>query len=154
MGACMWAIMVFGSLAVSSRVTKLILLFLVKHVIISISFKLSQLILYFSVPPTLKFDGAQYVLVTLPEESLTEAEDISLRFRTVHSHGILVLTSSDKSKDRLEIYLEHGAIKLTITLGSGSKVNAVFGLLSALCAFTSSFGKIVDPDQLASDEAR
>ena len=134
MGACMWAVTFFGSQLVSAWINKLILLFLVNHVIISISFELSQLFLYFSVPPTLKFDGAQYVLVTLPEESLTEAEDISLRLRTVHSHGILVLTSSDKSKDRLEIYLEHGAIKLTITLGSGSKVNAVFGLLCALCA--------------------
>ena len=104
----------------------------------------------------MKFDGAQYVLVTLPEESLTEAEDISLRFRTVHSHGILVLTSSDKSKDRLEIYLEHGAIKLTITLGSGSKV-CIWPNKRTVCIaftkFTASFENSVDPDQLASSEA-
>ena len=68
------------------------------------------------------FDGAQYVLVTLPKESFTEAEDISLRFRTVRSHGILSLMASSKSTDTLEIYLEHGAVKLTISLGSGSKV--------------------------------
>lgn len=77
----------------------------------------------FVVPPTLLFDGAQYVLVTLPEESLTEAEDISVRFRTIRANGILVLMASSRSTDTLEIYLEHGAVKLTISLGSGSKVS-------------------------------
>ncbi|XP_053395317.1 neurexin-1-like isoform X3 [Mercenaria mercenaria] len=75
---------------------------------------------------TVSFSEAQYVLVTLPQESYTEAEDISLRFRTVRSSGLLLVTSSAISEDAIELYLERGACKLTITLGTtGSKTLSV-----------------------------
>ena len=71
---------------------------------------------------TVSFSEAQYVMVTLPEESSTEAEDISLRFRTVRSRGLLLITSSSISEDAIELYLERGACKLSVSLGRGSKV--------------------------------
>lgn len=62
------------------------------------------------------------MLITLPQESYTEAEDISLRFRTIRSSGLLLMTSSSTSDDAIEIYLDRGACKLTVSLGPGSKV--------------------------------
>lgn len=71
---------------------------------------------------TLSFDEAQYVMVTLPEESFSEAEDISLRFRTVQANGLLLLTSTALTDDSLELFLGRGACKLTVTLGPRSRV--------------------------------
>ncbi|XP_060602155.1 neurexin-1-like isoform X2 [Ruditapes philippinarum] len=74
---------------------------------------------------TISFSEAQYVMVTLPQESYTEAEDISLRFRTVRSSGLLLVTSSSTSEDAIELYLERGACKLSISLGRGTKTLSV-----------------------------
>jgi leucine-rich repeat transmembrane neuronal protein 1/2 len=75
---------------------------------------------------TISFSEAQYIMVTLPQESYTEAEDISLRFRTVRSSGLLLVTSSSTSEDAIELYLERGACKLSISLGRGTKVSYLY----------------------------
>lgn len=72
---------------------------------------------------TFQFDGTQFVKVTMPEESHTQAEDISLRFRTMHPNGLLFMTVSDESNDKMEVYLEGGIIHLGANVGSGEKVN-------------------------------
>ncbi|XP_050406301.1 neurexin-3 isoform X2 [Patella vulgata] len=79
---------------------------------------------------TLRYDGTQYVKVTMPEESLTEAEDISLRFRTMHPNGLLFMTSSDKTTDVMELYLDSGSIKLNVDVGSGAKSLTVGNVLN------------------------
>lgn len=80
---------------------------------------------YISAATTLTFDKSQFVLVTLPEESYTESEDISLRFRTIQTDGLLLMTRSSLSNDAIELFLERGACKLTISLGPRSKVRTV-----------------------------
>ena len=62
--------------------------------------------------------------IRMPEESSTEAEDISLRFRTMHPNGLLFMTSSEHSSDSMELYLEASAIKLAINVGSGTQVRS------------------------------
>ncbi|XP_021341144.1 neurexin-1a-like isoform X3 [Mizuhopecten yessoensis] len=71
---------------------------------------------------TLAFDSAQFMKITLDKESHTEAEDISLRFRTQHPNGLLFMTSSYRSFDSMALYLENGLVKLEIRVGSGSKI--------------------------------
>ncbi|XP_033734709.1 LOW QUALITY PROTEIN: neurexin-2-like [Pecten maximus] len=71
---------------------------------------------------TLAFDSAQFMKITLDKESHTEAEDISLRFRTENPNGLLFMTSSYRSFDSMALYLENGLVKLEIRVGSGSKI--------------------------------
>nr|XP_022331115.1 neurexin-1-like isoform X8 [Crassostrea virginica] len=71
-----------------------------------------------SVAPTLTFDGGQYMKVVFPEESVTEVEDISLRFRTERESGLLLVTSSQKSSDNLLMYLDRGKLKLEISISN------------------------------------
>ncbi|KAK7504775.1 hypothetical protein BaRGS_00003803, partial [Batillaria attramentaria] len=78
---------------------------------------------------TMQFDGTQFVKVTMPEESHTQAEDISLRFRTMHPNGLLFMTTSDESKDKMELYLEGGIIYLGADVGSGEKKLSVGHML-------------------------
>ncbi|GFO35586.1 neurexin [Plakobranchus ocellatus] len=70
---------------------------------------------------TLRFDGTQYLKVSMPQEASTQAEDISLRFRTMHGSGLLFLTSGENG-DGLELYLEKGTLFLSVIVGSGAKV--------------------------------
>ncbi len=74
------------------------------------------------VATTLSFDGTQYMRITMPEESRTEAEDVSLRFKTRRSNGLLFATTSTKTSDRLEVMIEGGRVRVDVNLGSGSKV--------------------------------
>ena len=85
---------------------------------------------------TLRFDGNQYMRLWLggsgtfgdahgtgsPLEQRTEAEDISLRFRTTHGRGLLLATSSTTTPDRVQLTLQGARLRLDINLGSGTKV--------------------------------
>ena len=75
------------------------------------------------VAATLGFDGTQYMAIPLPQESRTEAEDISLRFRTERPNGLLFATMSNTTLDRLELMLDDGEIRFDVNLGSGTKVS-------------------------------
>lgn len=81
-------------------------------------------LLSFTVASSLHFDGTQYMKISMPGESKTEVEDISLRFNTVRPHGLLFLTASEETKDIMELLLESGAIKLKLNLGSGTRVSS------------------------------
>ena len=72
---------------------------------------------------TFRFDGTQYMKILLPEESTTTVEDISLRFKTRRPNGLLFVTTSSKTNDRLELMLEGARIRFDVNLGSGSRVS-------------------------------
>ncbi|XP_055878286.1 neurexin-2-like isoform X11 [Biomphalaria glabrata] len=69
---------------------------------------------------TLRFDGTQYLKVTLATESITQAEDISLRFRSMHPSGLLFFTTG-KNEDGMELYLDSGTLVLSIRVEGGVK---------------------------------
>lgn len=47
----------------------------------------------------------------------TEAEDVSLRFRSQRAYGLLIATTSRESADALRLELESGRVRLTVNLG-------------------------------------
>lgn len=71
---------------------------------------------------TLSFDGTQYVRMFSDQESNTQAEDITFRFRTNRPNGLLLATTSTLSSDRLELALQAGKLRLTVKLGDKDKV--------------------------------
>ncbi|XP_034944806.1 neurexin-3 isoform X2 [Chelonus insularis] len=79
---------------------------------------------------TLHLNGSQQLIIVMPDDSITEAEEISLRFKTLKSHGLLIKTSLDDSPNHLEILLEKGIVNARIqvngvkeTLMSGQGLN-------------------------------
>lgn len=82
-------------------------------------------IIFASISPdaaTLSFDGSQYVRVFSDQESNTQAEDITFRFRTNRPTGLLLATTSSQSSDKLELALQAGKLRLTVKLGDRDKV--------------------------------
>ncbi|XP_042239811.1 neurexin-1-like isoform X2 [Homarus americanus] len=71
---------------------------------------------------TLSFDGTQYVRMFSDQESNTQAEDITFRFRTDRPVGLLFGTTSIQSSDKLELALQAGKLRLTVKLGDRDKV--------------------------------
>ncbi|XP_026045188.1 neurexin-1a isoform X23 [Astatotilapia calliptera] len=67
----------------------------------------------------LSYDGSKFMKVQLPVVMHTEAEDVSLRFRSQRAYGILIATTSRDSADALRIELESGRVRLTVNLGKG-----------------------------------
>ena len=57
---------------------------------------------------TVSFDGNQFMLVSLPETTQTEAEDIAVRFKTRRSNGLLLATTAANQSDSLMIRIEAG----------------------------------------------
>ena len=55
------------------------------------------------------------------ESIMSEADNLSIRFRTVEQAGILVVTRHDRSQDKLEIVLEGGRVKISIYIGLAEK---------------------------------
>ncbi|NP_001240692.1 neurexin [Aplysia californica] len=73
---------------------------------------------------TLQFDGTQFMKVTMSRESVTQAEDVSLRFRSLHPSGLLFLTTGGND-NRMQLFLQQGTLFLSVNVGSGSKVLSV-----------------------------
>ncbi|XP_069165959.1 neurexin 1 isoform X1 [Procambarus clarkii] len=71
---------------------------------------------------TLSFDGSQFVKMFSDEESNTQAEDITFRFRTNRPVGLMFATTSTQSSDKLELALQAGKLRLTVKLGDRDKV--------------------------------
>uniref|UniRef100_A0A4W6E6H6 Neurexin 1b n=1 Tax=Lates calcarifer TaxID=8187 RepID=A0A4W6E6H6_LATCA len=67
----------------------------------------------------LSYDGSKFMKVNLPVVMHTEAEDVSLRFRSQRAYGILIATTSKDSADSLRLELESGRVRLTVNLGKG-----------------------------------
>ncbi|XP_041865759.1 neurexin-1a isoform X2 [Melanotaenia boesemani] len=64
----------------------------------------------------LSYDGSKFMKVQLPVVMHTEAEDVSLRFRSQRAYGILIATTSRDSADTLRLELEGGRVRLTVNL--------------------------------------
>lgn len=69
----------------------------------------------------LSYDGSKFMKVQLPVVMHTEAEDVSLRFRSQRAYGILIATTSRNSHDSLRLELESGRVRLTVNLGNASE---------------------------------
>ncbi|XP_030012418.1 neurexin-1a isoform X24 [Sphaeramia orbicularis] len=67
----------------------------------------------------LSYDGSKFMKIQLPLVMHTEAEDVSLRFRSQRAYGILIATTSRDSTDTLRLELESGRVRLTVNLGKG-----------------------------------
>ncbi|XP_028323531.1 neurexin-1a-like isoform X26 [Gouania willdenowi] len=67
----------------------------------------------------LSYDGSKFMKVQLPVVMHTEAEDVSMRFRSQRAYGILIATTSLDSADTLRLELESGRVRLTVNLGKG-----------------------------------
>lgn len=70
----------------------------------------------------LSYDGSKFMKVQLPVVMHTEAEDVSLRFRSQRAYGILIATTSRDSADTLRLELESGRVRLTVNLGNASDI--------------------------------
>lgn len=79
---------------------------------------------YINFPSTeatvLSYDGSMFMKIQLPVVMHTEAEDVSLRFRSQRAYGILMATTSRDSADTLRLELDAGRVKLTVNLGNHS----------------------------------
>ncbi|XP_034087768.1 neurexin 3a isoform X2 [Gymnodraco acuticeps] len=64
----------------------------------------------------LSYDGSMYMKVVMPNIMHTEAEDVSLRFRSQRAYGLLMATTSRDSADTLRLELDGGRVKLTVNL--------------------------------------
>ncbi|XP_026868386.2 neurexin-1a-like isoform X8 [Electrophorus electricus] len=64
----------------------------------------------------LSYDGSKFMKIHLPVAMHTEAEDVTLRFRSQRAFGILMATTSRDSADTLRLELETGRVRLTINL--------------------------------------
>lgn len=84
-------------------------------------------LVFFLVLPTeatiLSYDGSKFMKVQLPVVMHTEAEDVSLRFRSQRAYGLLITTTSRDSADTLRLELESGRVRLTVNLGNASDVS-------------------------------
>lgn len=65
----------------------------------------------------LSYDGSMYMKIMMPVVMHTEAEDVSLRFKSQRAYGLLVATTSRDSADTLRLELDGGKVKLTVNLG-------------------------------------
>ncbi|MFT7806018.1 neurexin-1 isoform X4 [Arapaima gigas] len=64
----------------------------------------------------LSYDGSKFMKIHLPVVMHTEAEDVSLRFRSQRAYGILMATTSRDSADTLRLELDAGRVRLTVNL--------------------------------------
>ncbi|XP_017268440.1 neurexin-1a isoform X5 [Kryptolebias marmoratus] len=64
----------------------------------------------------LSYDGSKFMKVQLPVVMHTEAEDVSLRFRSQRAYGLLITTTSRDSADTLRLELESGRVRLIVNL--------------------------------------
>uniref|UniRef100_A0A674BLG1 Neurexin 1 n=1 Tax=Salmo trutta TaxID=8032 RepID=A0A674BLG1_SALTR len=64
----------------------------------------------------LSYDGSKFMKIQLPVVMQTEAEDVSLRFRSQRAYGVLMATTSRDSADTLRLELETGRVRLTVNL--------------------------------------
>ncbi|XP_064212008.1 neurexin 1 [Tribolium castaneum] len=70
---------------------------------------------------TLSFNGTQHMEVTMDSEMTTQTEDIILRFRTSKPLGLLLITSTVETGDRIELAVAAGRIRMALRLGVKEK---------------------------------
>ncbi|XP_063921501.1 neurexin 1 isoform X2 [Zophobas morio] len=70
---------------------------------------------------TLSFNGTQHMEVVMDSEMITQTEDIVLRFRTSKPLGLLLISSTVETGDRIELAVAAGRIRMALRLGVKDK---------------------------------
>ncbi|XP_071747001.1 neurexin 1 isoform X2 [Lepeophtheirus salmonis] len=70
---------------------------------------------------TVIFEGSHSISLSYKDGTTTEADDIILRFRSMEQHGILFTTHHDTSKDKLDVTMESGRVRLSFQVGHSEK---------------------------------
>lgn len=78
--------------------------------------------------------------IQLPVAMHTEAEDVTLRFRSQRAYGVLMATTSRDSADTLRLELETGRVRLTINLGIAACTVHAFNLSTQIVLMTKHVG--------------
>lgn len=63
---------------------------------------------------TIKFNGVNSLSLRYPAGLTNEADDITIRFRTIEQSGLLLTTRHDRSQDKLELSLESARVRVTL----------------------------------------
>ena len=63
------------------------------------------ILIFFAAAATMRFDGTQYLSLFYEGVRITEAEDLSFRFRTLYKDAFIFGTRDTTSPDRLQIIL-------------------------------------------------
>ena len=64
----------------------------------------------------MRFDGGEHLTITPHLKMATVADDITLQFRTRHSHGALLHTRSKDRRSGLEFFIFLAKLYIQITL--------------------------------------
>lgn len=70
---------------------------------------------------TLSLNGSQHMSVTMDREMITQAEDIIIRFKTSKPLGLLLISSTVETGDRIEIAIAAGRIRIALRLAVKDK---------------------------------
>ena len=63
---------------------------------------------------TIKLSGVNSLSLRYPNGLTNEADDVTIRFRTIEQSGLLLTTRHDRSQDKLELALESARVKITL----------------------------------------
>jgi hypothetical protein len=69
---------------------------------------------FFLAAATIKFNGVNSLSLRYPAGLTNEADDITIRFRTIEQSGLLLTTRHDRSQDKLELSLESARVRVTL----------------------------------------
>ena len=69
---------------------------------------------FFSAAATIKLNGLNSLSLKYPVGVTNEADDITIRFRSIEQAGLLITTRHDRSQDKLELSLESARVRVTL----------------------------------------
>uniref|UniRef100_A0A3P8VND8 Neurexin-1a-like n=1 Tax=Cynoglossus semilaevis TaxID=244447 RepID=A0A3P8VND8_CYNSE len=103
----------------------------------------------------LSYDGSKFMKVQLPVVMHTEAEDVSLRFRSQRAYGVLMATTSRNSADTLRLELDGGRVRLTVNLGTCEQICSLYKGHSVFSVWNLHPGiLLLPPGQMAGDHTQ
>ena len=70
--------------------------------------------LFSTAAATIKLTGVNSLSLRYPVGLTNEADDITIRFRTIEQAGLLMTTRHDRSQDKLELSLESARVRVTL----------------------------------------
>ena len=70
--------------------------------------------LFLTAAATIKLTGVNSLSLRYPVGLTNEADDITIRFRTIEQAGLLMTTRHDRSQDKLELSLESARVRVTL----------------------------------------
>ena len=69
---------------------------------------------------TIKLSGVNSLSLRYPNGLTNEADDVTIRFRSIEQSGLLLTTRHDRSQDKLELALESARVKITLQVNCSS----------------------------------